>query len=258
MNLVLSGGGIKGAYQAGAILELSRHITPTKFYGTSVGALNAAFLDTCITSKRMTFGEAAAALVKFYRDKVSSPKAIMKHRFVWEIAYDTFRGKAPALYSMKPLKKLIEQYRTNAPNTAACIVGIFSGKVKYVWNPDAEVLLASSAIPFLMEPVYINGEPYYDGGLRDITPNIDTSEETVAVVTHPKEIPYIQINTGNPFELAERLLDIAFNEHMNSDLIGFNKVIRPDVPLDVSLARFTRDDVEWMIQKGIVEAWKQF
>ena len=43
---VLSGGSIKGAFQAGALADLltSKTFTPDAIYGTSVGSLNGAFI----------------------------------------------------------------------------------------------------------------------------------------------------------------------------------------------------------------------
>lgn len=70
IGLVLSGGGARGAYEAGVLAELlpwleERGERPTTFVGTSVGALGATFLASVA---HLDAGEAAEALVDRWLD----------------------------------------------------------------------------------------------------------------------------------------------------------------------------------------------
>jgi NTE family protein len=65
LALVLSGGGARGAYQAGVLLGLARHFPELRFpivHGISAGAINAAFF----AAHQGTLGEAAPGLARLW------------------------------------------------------------------------------------------------------------------------------------------------------------------------------------------------
>src|SRR5438046_2192955 len=80
--LVLSGGGIKGAFQAGAIAEvLSSGFQPAILVGTSIGALNAAFLadragSSYLVNRHVDWRKLGESLEKFWRDRITGPDRI--------------------------------------------------------------------------------------------------------------------------------------------------------------------------------------
>ena len=80
--LVLQGGGVLGAYEAGAITVLCEHLTDVDkgdnkkdgplfdiVAGTSIGAMNAAVLVSNVVIRKKTWEEAAYVLEDFWTDE---------------------------------------------------------------------------------------------------------------------------------------------------------------------------------------------
>jgi NTE family protein len=80
--LVLQGGGVLGAYEAGAITVLCEHLTDVDkgdnkkdgplfdiVAGTSIGAMNAAVLVSNVVIRKKTWEEAAYVLEHFWTDE---------------------------------------------------------------------------------------------------------------------------------------------------------------------------------------------
>ncbi len=76
--LVLSGGSIKGAFQAGAVAEiLGSGFTPDAIYGVSVGGLNGAFLAdragrAAIRNEPPDWAKIGEDLATFWKEKITS------------------------------------------------------------------------------------------------------------------------------------------------------------------------------------------
>jgi len=102
--LVLSGGGIKGAYQAGAIAEVLKPeygFRPTAVYGISVGSINGGMLASYVgqqVRKKEAPDLAAAAdrLESYWRTKITDFTKLGTKRFVlfilWEVLFGNFKG----------------------------------------------------------------------------------------------------------------------------------------------------------------------
>src|SRR5713226_3053198 len=105
--LVLSGGNVKGAYQAGAIAEILQceHFRPTAIYGISGGTINGGmlasylgeqFLDPLQKAAAPNFAAAALRVEKFWKDNIhrfediAATKGIL--RIAWEVFRHDFRG----------------------------------------------------------------------------------------------------------------------------------------------------------------------
>lgn len=168
-GLVLAGGGGKGAFQIGAfkaIRELIPDINIVGVSGTSVGALN-------------------TALFAQYDQQVSEE--------VWSsITPSMFLSTDLSMFDMKEglflrdgLLELIEQY-VNLEVVSQCKIPLYCTTSRYVSEFEKyaqyhklngmsidrikQVLLASSALPFVYEPVMIDGYLHKDGGLCDNRP----------------------------------------------------------------------------------------
>jgi NTE family protein len=102
--LVLSGGGVKGAYQAGAVAEILQPkygFRPTAVYGISVGSINGGMLATCVgrqilEGKQPNMTAAAEELEKYWQDENTDLSKIGKRRWVgfvlWEVLWRNFHG----------------------------------------------------------------------------------------------------------------------------------------------------------------------
>ena len=100
--LVLSGGGIKGAYQAGAIVEvIERGFLPTAIYGISVGSINGGMLasyvgEQILAGNRPDLLAAARRVEKYWHDSITDFKKLGSPRskfvLLWEVLFGNFNG----------------------------------------------------------------------------------------------------------------------------------------------------------------------
>jgi NTE family protein len=147
--------------------------------GVSVGALNAAFL-----AQASTAGDAHAALV----EQVQALQQIWQAEIQGNHSIYADRGGFPALilgadslYSLKPLRALIEHYlslealRASGRDFAVGTVSLVTGRYQE-WRPNdpafLDKLMASASIPVVFPFVDVKDERevLVDGGVRNITP----------------------------------------------------------------------------------------
>ncbi len=170
--LVLSGGGSRGAYQAGVIFHLlaERGVEYDVITGTSVGALNGAFLAMYGHGE----GKRAAEDLKALWWAISDRK-VWRHWGARRLAA-LWR---PSVYRTSPLQTLVREVldtdRLKASGKLLRIgaVSLTTGK-RRVWTERdphiREAVLASSSFPVFFEPINVGGEWYTDDGLRENTP----------------------------------------------------------------------------------------
>lgn len=203
--LVLQGGGALGAYQAGVYQALHEHdLVPDWIVGTSIGAINAAFLAGNHKARRLQ-------RLKQFWDRVSHQDGIGLARIpdaqrrsnVWLTTLDTLlRGVpgffTPRLFSLFPagwavapeaasfydtaaladtLGDLVDFDYLNAPGGIRLTVNAMKVKTGELASFDntrqtmsADHVRASGALPPGFPPVRIDGELYWDGGLYSNTP----------------------------------------------------------------------------------------
>jgi NTE family protein len=238
--LVLAGGSVKGAFQAGVIKALAENgFQPDVIYGISAGSLNAAFLVNALGRQKLhgqpiSFQEAADDLWDFWETRITHPECLSKPLSIFELGWTALTKKFRGLVSTKPLRDLIEDV-LSIRNLQASPVGlqigavnIMEGRIHYV-DPSTpefmDYLMASSAVPILMPVVKIGGEDrrsYLDGGLRDVTPVRraleDGGKHIVCISCHPEVIEGGFFDSGDLLALVDRVMDIAVNEILNADL----------------------------------------
>lgn len=206
--LALGGGGLKGAYEAGAVqVLLGKGFVPDNIYGISVGSLNAAFLcDRAyyLGKPKSTYyselkekppanaGDVNAPvdwpfigseLVAFWTSKVTGPSKLVEEWPQAGVALHALFSDFNGFLSAEPLKRLINatlsDQRLQASKVPAAIgaVNIDTTKIKYVPNSDAgfkSFVLASAALPLVLPIAEIksgtNAGRYVDGGVKHIVP----------------------------------------------------------------------------------------
>lgn len=235
--LVLSGGSIKGAFQAGAIKTiLDNEYVPTSIHGISIGSLNGAFLANKAgqnAGSQLLWKSYAQDLQDFWFKKVTSFSVIGKERSKIGILWDIIRGKYKSLIKTERLQKLIRELLDN-DNLKACTIPFFAGTVniqtgelisatsKLFPSNFIDYIIASTAIPVVMPISSINGQSFLDGGLRDVAPlknAIDSGvDEIICVLCQPNKIEDVHFNTGNLLLLMNRLMEIIVNETVNNDV----------------------------------------
>lgn len=165
---VLSGGGNRGALQAGAIeVLLGAGIEPTLLVGTSVGAINASFLAAGPTHQRAT------ELVELWRG--------LSGRDVFPgstpIRFWHLLRRADHLYSPHGLRHLLEAnlpYRRLEGGAVPLVVvatELLTGLERRLdAGPVIEAVLASAAIPGIFPAVMWEGSCLVDGGIAANVP----------------------------------------------------------------------------------------
>jgi NTE family protein len=161
---VLTGGGSLGAIQVGMMMALHEHgIDPHLLVGTSVGAVNAAYL-----AGPGTTGERLASLAALWATMRRQDVFIADPRRWLRAAV----GGAPSMFSPRPLRLLLETHlgydafedaRLELAVTATDLItgaGLFLGSGSVV-----DSVAASAAVPGLMPPVRREERILVDGAV---------------------------------------------------------------------------------------------
>jgi len=242
-GLVLSGGSIKGAFQAGAIAELLESgFVPDAIYGTSVGSLNGAFLAeragrVVREGETPDWADLGRQLEEFWLEDLHSPSQVGVQRRTVPLILSLLRQEFEGLIDTSPLRALVaeqldpENLRASPIEFFACAVNLATGEDVYAskdFSGIRDYVIASTAIPVEMPHVTIGKAPYVDGGVREIAPLSraieDGAEEIICIVCQPKELEGISFRPGNLFEFAFRLMDVITNELINNDIERFREV----------------------------------
>jgi NTE family protein len=245
--LVLSGGSVKGAFQAGAVKAIvDKGYCPDYLYGISVGSLNSTFIAHEVAKQFSAKGyvdwkDVGTELWAFWQNEITGPEKLIKKssnlwlflKLNWGLVFKDFN----AILDTKPLHELVNE-KINLDMLRKCpvplnvgTVNINSGEIVYV-NPSVDnflsYVLASTAIPIMMPAEMIANVPYLDGGIRDVAPLgraiNDGVDEIVAVACQAQNLDATSFNHKDLLKLTERLMDIIVNETINNDLKLINKI----------------------------------
>lgn len=161
--LVLSGGGLHGALQAGMLAELvETGWRPDVVVGVSVGALNGVW----VASNWDTSG--AEELVRLWDNMKSRP---VFHSNRWTQLRNVLRGRS-SLQSADTLIQVldeacpVEYLEQSSIPVQVGAMNASTGSTTWFTSGSAHPrLLASASVPGVVPPVEINGETYVDGGV---------------------------------------------------------------------------------------------
>ena len=193
-GLVLSGGGAKGAYEAGAIKAMQEMDIMNSVYGvsgTSVGALNTLVFAMGDVKLIEELWEGIGLMT------VAAPKVIQGEekgiRDIVERMHITSRiqgNEEQAIFTQSALRALIhkscdfDKIRSSRAKLYACAYDINEKHVRYfeLKSMDDEdmidAVLSSAAIPHVYDPVVIEGHRYADGGINDPAYGVKNSDVT--------------------------------------------------------------------------------
>ncbi len=169
IGLVLSGGGNRGALEAGALVALFEHgVKPEILVGTSAGAMNSAFLATDPT---LAGAKKLADLWRSVKRENVFPGNIVS--FAWR-----FITGADSLSSNDNLRKLVTARMPPGVSTFGDIKGVrlylttsnINTAEIYLWGDDpsasiVDAVLSSAAAPVLLPPIVYQGFQYVDGAV---------------------------------------------------------------------------------------------
>ena len=216
---VLGGGGILGAHEVGMLRALSEaRIKPDLIVGTSVGAINGAFVaaDPDAGGERLGQLWQGDALGQAFSETL------------WGRAVRLVRS-GTHLHSIEPLRRMLEEMLPTDDFAGLqvpfhCVAASIE-RASPRWfssGPIIPAVLASCAVPGLLPPVEIDGEHYFDGGLVHSIPvgravalgartvyvlHVGRIERPLAVPRRPWEVGLVA------FEIARRY---RFHEEMSA------------------------------------------
>ena len=278
--LVLAGGSVKGAFQAGVMKAMmERGYQPDAVYGVSAGSLNAAYFVNqlglqAITGEPISFTQASQDLWDFWETRIVSPESLSKPFNIFQLGLSALRKKFKGLVDTKPLRNLLTEVLSIRNLHASPIdlkigaVNIMDGTMYYVDSSEEyflDYLMASSAVPILMPVVKIHGETrrsFLDGGLRDVAPIKkavdDGASHIVCISCHMESIEGGHFDSGDLLALVDRVMDIAVNEILNADIkevmISNTTIdiqsVRPPQPLTIDIQNFNKMDIRRMLELG--------
>lgn len=241
---VLSGGGSLGSVQVGMLQALTAHgVEPDLLIGTSVGALNAAYLAGHGVSEQSL-------------DHLARTWLRLRTRDVFPI--EPIRlglaaiGRVESLCSNGPLRRLIHSHLSferleDSPIPLHVVATeLQSGKEVLLSEGDAvDAVLASAAIPAVFPSVEIDGRVLVDGGIADnaaLSQAIDLGAERIYVL--PTGYPCdLTKRPRTPLSTAVHALTLLIQQRLIIDVEHYHdkvdiRVMPPLCPLDVSSVDF--------------------
>ncbi|GAB3509519.1 patatin family protein [Spirosoma knui] len=285
--LVLGGGSLKGAFQAGAAMALFESgFVPNQLYGISVGSLNATFIANEAARQQAETGQVnwtkvGKYLIEFWIRNITKPDDVAVIRSRFRMGYNTLMSRFDGLLDNSPIQNLIrnhvdlEALKTGPVSLKVGAVDIVNGDMLYADANDPNFLdfvYASSSLPFLMPAVQIGGDhrkAFLDGGLREVAPLRvaieDGATDIACVACHAKKIYNEKFNYRNLLNLMDRVKDITVNQLVNNDIAWAERfaerehlhgrtlkltIIRPTEPLSLNLMKFTSEDIGRVIVAG--------
>jgi len=182
-SLILEGGAMRGLYSAGVLdVFMKNNINVDVIYGVSAGALFG------LNYKSRQIGRALRYNLKYANEK--NYMGLYSLVTTGDIMNKDFCFKK-LVYELDKLD--FETYKNNPVDFYAVVTNLQTGKPEYIKIDDAqkdmEYFRASGSMPFVSNPVEINGNLYLDGAMSDAVPFkkvLETDcEKIIVVLTRP-------------------------------------------------------------------------
>lgn len=234
--LVLSGGGGRGAYQAGVWAWLEeQEWQPNLVCGSSVGAINGAAIAGGMSSERIRDLWHSIEQRKVFRPRMWRN---LLHGLMQPFGLAS--GMTP-IADTTPLRNLltqqldVEAVHESDIELVVSAVRVQDARVRYFNGRELAIehIMASSAIPIVFPWEVIDGEAYWDGGLAVNTPLLPAIErdatEIVAIVFAPilqglKELPATRTEASRWLFEVSTLASAA-------SLVALLRAVHGDAPL---------------------------
>ncbi len=228
VGLALSGGGARGIAHLGALKAFEEWgITIHEISGTSAGSIAAAFYTHGYSPE-----EALDVITKTNLFKVVWPA------FSWSGLLSTSKGEAI-------INQYLEADSFGQADRPLKIVAanLNSGKAEVFTSGSlVKALMASSCIPFMFQPVKINGDQFIDGGIVNNLP-AECLRESCDTVIGVNVVPVIpQEDFGGVKRMVERVSMIALSANVEAssklcDLLITPRELRKYGTLDIKFAK---------------------
>src|SRR5712691_1157639 len=237
MALVLSGGGAKGAYEAGVAAAFAERGLPIRLVaGSSAGALNAAM----IAAGRA--GGLEAMWRGITREQIYTLRApVILSGFLPGWLTLLVLNETSSLFDPAPLRQLItsaldfDAIRASPVRLLVTATDL-AGREKRVFDNSTvtvDALMAASAVPGLFPPVEVNGALLVDGGLTGRAPVLEALEADASLGRAVVVMSYVPAERGAAPTTMRRALEESF------ELVMIQQIRR-----DAELARFRHPSVD--------------
>lgn len=271
--IVLSGGANKGAFHCGVLKHLicDRQIDYNILCGTSVGALNCAFLSMYDNKK-----PGIEELINIWKNLKEDD--VLKRHFPFGRLHGLWK---PNLYNSSPIKdkinKIIDLEKIRKTNNLVYVdsVCMDNGKLYSINQTNDEFkkyVLASCSFPGFFEPVKINNKLFLDGGIKSVTPltnAIESGANIIDVIICSPENNNQAMPDANSITILKRTVDLMIESIIESDIkkaLLYNKIlehenipgkrkvkiniIRPEFQLTQDGFDFNESKINYMIDYG--------
>jgi NTE family protein len=257
---VLGGGGLLGAHEVGMLRALSEAgIRPDLVIGTSIGAVNGAFVAADPDSAAQRLGE------------------LWRGESLGAVFSETLLGRAVRLarsgthlHAIEPLARLLAEKLPASDFTDLvvpfqCVAASIEDATArwFSSGPVVPAIMASCAVPGLLPPMEIDGVHYFDGGLVDSIPvgrAIALGASTVYVlqvgrIESPLPVP------SRPWEVGLVAFEIARRHRFHEEMSAIPPEVQVHVlptggePLQPGLRQFRyrgRNQVSSSIERSYV------
>ncbi len=261
LAIVLSGGGARGAYEAGVLSYLFDELTRVRgraiqvdiICGTSVGAINSAFLAAHMTDAR--FG--VQRLVDVWQNLRLEKVLGFGVRQATALPRLLAGGAAAGLFDVTPMAKLVRQEIPWRAVTRSLRAGalralsitateVSTGRTVLFMQTGPGTLLpahapprtlirgerigpqhalASASIPLLFPPVAIGSQMYMDGGLRQNTPiapalRLGATHAIIVGTSRPTRgvVPTGSLEVPTAAFVLGKIMNALLLDHLDADL----------------------------------------
>ena len=277
--LVLSGGGSKGSYQAGALQYIlgKKRVIYDALCGVSVGAINVAFLSMWKPGQEV---ESAQKLADLWLQMDSSK--IYKRWWPFGRWHAIWKK---SFYDSSPLHSLLkegldlEKIRESGKQVHVGTVSLSSGKYTIFDQTSdhfIDAVIASASFPGMLTPVEFLGQLWTDGGVKEISPikkAVDLGADIIdVIITNPAVRTKKFIANPTTVDVLKRSLDLSTDKIMANDIekvemykqmvqLGLTEkkyvelnIIRPETNLIEDLLDFRPEKIQEMMEKGYKDA----
>ena len=253
INLALQGGGAHGAFTWGVVDHLlaDNRLEITGISGASAGAINAVMIADGLA--RGGAEEARARLAAFWRAASAGgelpplQRAVADRLFSFLPLATPVQGWFEAMtryfspyelnpLNINPLRDLIDRFvdfdavRAGELDLFVSTTNVHTGRT-HIFPRDkinADVVMASAALPLLFRAVEIDGVPHWDGGYMSnppMFPFLQSSEadDIVIVQINPVQRTTTPRTSG---EIVNRLSEITFNSALIAEMRSMEFVNR--------------------------------
>jgi len=236
--LIMSGGGSKGAFQAGVIEQLNREgWDPDAVAGISVGALNGVMVATGQSDKLIRIWQDLREEQVLKKRRIDrQAKNYLLHKIGVEKATLGFFDNSPLKKKLKESvgSKFTKHYYCGTVNIETGAYKEHIARPMMVpWN-YLDAVIASTAIPVVFDPVNLDGELHVDGGVRHMNPigkilQEHNPDEIIFITTRKFDEPNEVKKVDDVVDVAIQSLNILLEEIFMKDLrefIRINELVR--------------------------------